>query len=58
MYNDQNASGAAFLWQETNSIKPDADGIFRSEVLDGFWIRVEWLWHQPLHEAMKALGLP
>lgn len=28
IYNDQNASGSAFLWQETNSIKPDSDGIF------------------------------
>ncbi|MBI2613461.1 MAG: site-specific integrase [Candidatus Levybacteria bacterium] len=28
IYNDQNASGAAFLWQESNSIEPDSDGIF------------------------------
>ncbi|MEK7174868.1 MAG: hypothetical protein AAB722_00835, partial [Patescibacteria group bacterium] len=28
IYNDQNASGAAFLWQESNAVKPDSDGIF------------------------------
>ncbi len=24
------------------------EGIFRSEVLPGFWLRVEWLWQEPL----------
>ena len=28
IYNDQNSSGAAFLWKEANSVKPDSDGIF------------------------------
>lgn len=27
---------------------PDDDGIYRSQVVDGFWIRVEWLWQDPL----------
>jgi Uma2 family endonuclease len=26
----------------------DADGIYRSKVLPGFWLRVDWLWQQPL----------
>ena len=25
----------------------DADGIFRSQAVPGFWLRVEWLWEQP-----------
>lgn len=28
IYNDENASGAASLWQETNAVKPDSDGVF------------------------------
>ncbi len=28
IYNDQNSSETAFLWQEANSIKPDSDGLF------------------------------
>lgn len=29
-------------------IDPDANGIYRSQVVDGFWLRVEWLWQDPL----------
>ena len=28
-------------------VSPDAEGIYRSEVLSGFWLRVEWLWQEP-----------
>jgi Uma2 family endonuclease len=28
-------------------IPPDADGIYRSPVLSGFWFRVDWLWSLP-----------
>lgn len=27
---------------------PDAEGIYHSLVLSGFWLRVEWLWQEPL----------
>jgi len=27
LYDDDNASPSAFLWQETNSVKPDSDGV-------------------------------
>jgi Uma2 family endonuclease len=36
------------------------DGVFRSVVLPGFWLRVEWLWQDPLPPLMtvlKAWGL-
>ncbi|MBI5302365.1 MAG: Uma2 family endonuclease [Chloroflexi bacterium] len=29
-------------------INPDPRGIFQSRVVDGFWLRVEWLWQDPL----------
>jgi len=29
-------------------VLPDAEGIYRAEVLPGFWLRVEWLWQEPL----------
>ncbi|MFA4044221.1 MAG: hypothetical protein HZRFUVUK_001008 [Candidatus Fervidibacterota bacterium] len=31
------------------------EGIFRSEVLSGFWLRVEWLWGEPLPPLMSIL---
>jgi Uma2 family endonuclease len=27
---------------------PLDDGVFRSHVLDGFWLKVDWLWQKPL----------
>ncbi|MBI5653838.1 MAG: Uma2 family endonuclease [Chloroflexi bacterium] len=29
-------------------IDPDANGVYRSQVVDGFWLRVDWLWQDPL----------
>lgn len=31
------------------------DGIFRSEVLDGLWLRVDWPWRQPLPALLSVL---
>jgi Uma2 family endonuclease len=28
-------------------IAPDADGVYRSAVLPGFWLKVAWLWQDP-----------
>jgi len=37
-----------------------SEGVFRSAVLEGFWLRVEWLWQEPLPEvettAWEILG--
>jgi Uma2 family endonuclease len=32
-------------------------GVYRSSVVDGFWIDVRWLWDRPLLEALDALGM-
>ena len=35
------------------------EGVFRSEVLPGFWLRVEWLWQEPLpsvEDIMLEIG--
>ncbi len=40
--------------------RPDAAGIYRSHVLPGLWIRVEWLWQEPLPrllDVQRELGL-
>lgn len=29
-------------------VEPDAQGVYRSHVVDGFWLRVDWLWQDPL----------
>lgn len=37
-----------------------ADGIYRSMVLPGFWLRVEWLWQRPLPsvpDIVRQLGI-
>ena len=41
-------------------VSPDADGIFRSSVIKGLWISLDWLWQMPLPseiEVFKAWGL-
>ncbi len=36
----------------------DEHGIYRSEVIPGFWIKVEWLWSlPPVLDVLKELGL-
>ena len=37
-------------------VPPDAEGIFCSAVLRGFWLRVEWLWQEPLPSPVRALA--
>ncbi len=32
-----------------------SQGIFNSQVLDGFWLRVEWLWQEPLPKVAAVL---
>lgn len=36
-------------------IAADASDIYRSRVLPGFWLRVEWLWQDPLPETEQTL---
>lgn len=39
-------------------IWPDAEGIYRSKILEGFWLRVDWLWQPPrVLEALRELHL-
>ncbi|BCW96398.1 MAG: Uma2 family endonuclease [Fimbriimonadales bacterium] len=35
-----------------------SEGVYRSRVLDGFWLEVDWLWSRPpLWSVLKQLGL-
>ena len=36
-------------------VAPGGDGIFRSAVLEGLWLKVEWLWQEPLPPLMSVL---
>jgi len=41
-------------------VLPDGDGIYHSEVVKGFWLRVSWLWQTPMPpilEVWKELNL-
>jgi len=31
------------------------DGIYRSAVLEGLWLKVEWLWQEPLPRLLSVL---
>ncbi len=33
-----------------------AEGEYHSHTLPGFWLRVEWLWQEPLPHPLRALG--
>jgi len=34
----------------------DAQGIYRSQVVPGFWLRVAWLWQEPLGSPVRAVA--
>ncbi len=36
-------------------ISPNAEGVYRSTVLSGFWLQVEWLWQEPLPRTLDVL---
>ena len=37
-----------------HSILPDSEGIYRSEVIKGFWLSVSWLWKEPLPSVLDV----
>lgn len=42
-------------------VLPDAEGIYHSEAVPGFWIKVSWLWQEPLPpawEIRRELNIP
>jgi Uma2 family endonuclease len=36
-------------------VSPDEQGVYTSRVLPGFWLRVDWLWQQPLPPVLDVL---
>lgn len=39
-------------------VLPDAEGVYRSKVLGGFWLRVAWLWQPPRAlDVLRELSL-
>ena len=36
--------------------KIGSEGKFDSKILPGFWIKIEWLWQEPLPSALRILG--
>ena len=37
-------------------VLPDAEGIYHSEVVPEFWLRVSWLWQMPLPPSVRILA--
>ena len=35
-------------------VLPDSEGIYRSEVVEGFWLRVSWLWEDPMPPILEV----
>jgi Uma2 family endonuclease len=58
---DPDRKAAEFHILEDGTLRPrlpDEDGIYRSDVVEGFWLRVDWLWELPdLLETASELGL-
>ena len=36
-------------------VAPDGNGLYHSRVVPGFWLRVAWLWRQPLPDPVQVL---
>ncbi len=36
-------------------IAPDQEGVYRSAIVPGFWLRVSWLWQDPLPRVLDVL---
>jgi Uma2 family endonuclease len=34
-------------------VMPDDEGIYHSETVESFWLRVSWLWHDPLPPVLE-----
>jgi Uma2 family endonuclease len=34
---------------------PDAQGVYHSLSVAGFWIKVDWLWQDPLSDELEVL---
>jgi len=32
-----------------------AEGVYHSETISGFWLRIEWLWQEPLPKVLDVL---
>lgn len=37
------------------SVPPDANGVYHSNVLPGLWLRVAWLWQDPPPDPARVL---
>jgi Uma2 family endonuclease len=37
------------------AVAPDAEGIYHAAVMPGFWLRVAWLWQEPLPPVLSLL---
>ena len=37
------------------SVRPDEEGVVRSEVMPGFWLKEAWLWQDPLPRVLDVL---
>jgi len=40
--------------QKQYATVPLEEGVMRSEVLPGFWLRPEWLWQDPLPKVLEV----
>ena len=36
-------------------VLPDAEGIYHSQTVTGFWLKVSWLWQEPLPRVLDVL---
>lgn len=49
------AVGRAVSRPPARECRPDAQGIYRSQAVSGFWLQTAWLWQFPLPDAEDVL---
>lgn len=37
-------------------VEPDEQGVYRSVIVSGFWLRIEWLWQEPLPSPLRVVA--
>lgn len=56
---DPDTQRAEFYHLDTNgvyqNVPPDSEGVYRSRAMTGLWVRIAWLWQEPLPQINRVM---